>query len=167
MSSQECLFLRVLLLSYSNAKSAFDEDCQVLQSCITWLDNYFHSPGNLKDVPAVRVCHELIGGPLQSRASTCDDINFFTAVPAFYRKCMTLLPVIATFGRVVSYAQLAAAAGSEKARRAAGAAMRNNPLMILVPCHRVITKGGCIGKFSGGTRQKVKKWLLEHEYRLC
>jgi len=83
--------------------------------------------------------------------------------PQFYRESMLKLPTIAPFGATVSYTELARAAGNEKASRSAGGAMRNNPIMILVPCHRVLPMSGKLGKFSGGTRQKVKQWLLLHE----
>ena len=48
------------------------------------------------------------------------------------------------------------------AARAVGAAMKNNPVCLLVPCHRVVRADG-MGKYSGGRCQKVKQWLLKHE----
>ncbi|MBC22448.1 MAG: cysteine methyltransferase [Phycisphaerae bacterium] len=53
-------------------------------------------------------------------------------------------------GELVTYGRLAELAGSPGAARAVGSAMRNNPLPIIIPCHRVISAGG-IGGFSGST----------------
>jgi methylated-DNA-[protein]-cysteine S-methyltransferase len=52
-------------------------------------------------------------------------------------------------GETRTYAWLAAAAGRPAAVRAAGQAMRRNPLPIVVPCHRVVAAGGRPGGFSG------------------
>ncbi|MFC2149917.1 methylated-DNA--[protein]-cysteine S-methyltransferase [Calditrichota bacterium] len=65
------------------------------------------------------------------------------------------------FGTVITYAELANRAGSPKASRAAGMAMANNPLPILIPCHRVLGSNGSLTGFGGGL--DVKRWLLEHE----
>lgn len=46
--------------------------------------------------------------------------------------------------------------------RAVGSAMRNNPVGIIVPCHRVVRSSG-LGLYHGGKRQTMKKWLLRHE----
>ncbi len=65
------------------------------------------------------------------------------------------------YGETRSYEDIAISAGSPKAVRAVGQANHDNPLMILVPCHRVIRKNGDIGGFAGGT--EVKKYLLSLE----
>jgi O-6-methylguanine DNA methyltransferase len=49
----------------------------------------------------------------------------------------------------ISYSELAALCGSKNAARAVGNAMRNNPLPIIYPCHRVIGKNGFGGGFCG------------------
>jgi methylated-DNA-[protein]-cysteine S-methyltransferase len=65
------------------------------------------------------------------------------------------------FGKVLTYAELAAAAGSPRAVRAAGQAMARNPVPIVVPCHRVLRTGGALGGYGGGL--DVKRWLLDME----
>ena len=68
------------------------------------------------------------------------------------------------FGQVVTYAELGSMSGSSsKASRAVGQAMRNNRVMIIVPCHRVILSSGEIGNYAGGKHNYIKAWLLEHE----
>ncbi|HUZ83995.1 MAG TPA: methylated-DNA--[protein]-cysteine S-methyltransferase [Gaiellales bacterium] len=65
------------------------------------------------------------------------------------------------YGEVRTYAELAAAAGSPRAVRAAGNAMARNPLPIVVPCHRVLRTGGGLGGYGGGL--ELKRRLLDLE----
>jgi methylated-DNA-[protein]-cysteine S-methyltransferase len=65
------------------------------------------------------------------------------------------------FGQVTSYRQVAEAAGSPRASRAAGNALGANPIPIVVPCHRVLHIGGGLGGYAGGVERKRK--LLELE----
>ena len=67
------------------------------------------------------------------------------------------------YGATTSYAELAAAAGRPRAARAAGSACANNPVPIIVPCHRVLAAGGALGGYGGGL--EMKRWLLELETR--
>lgn len=66
-------------------------------------------------------------------------------------------------GHTITYLELARAAGSPKAVRAAGSACATNPIGVIVPCHRVQRSGGGIGGYAGGLDRK--RWLLEHERR--
>jgi methylated-DNA-[protein]-cysteine S-methyltransferase len=71
-------------------------------------------------------------------------------------------------GETRTYAWLAAKAGSPDAVRAAGQAMRRNPLPVVVPCHRVVSSGGGIGGYAGDTgpdaaNVRVKRFLLDVE----
>lgn len=68
--------------------------------------------------------------------------------PPFFRACWEACRSIPR-GTTISYGELAAAAGSAKASRAAGQAMRNNPLPIVVPCHRVVASDGTLHGFGG------------------
>ena len=65
------------------------------------------------------------------------------------------------YGQVRTYKQLATAAGSPEAVRAAGNAMAKNPIPIVVPCHRVLRTGGGLGGYGGGL--ECKRWLLDLE----
>lgn len=65
------------------------------------------------------------------------------------------------YGQTKSYADLAAQIGRPKACRAVGQANHNNPLSIVVPCHRVIGKSGQLVGYGGGLDKK--EWLLRHE----
>lgn len=65
------------------------------------------------------------------------------------------------FGEVVTYGELAVLAGRPRAARAVGSAMATNPLVLVVPCHRVVRAGHEVGAYGGGV--EAKRWLLEHE----
>ncbi len=65
------------------------------------------------------------------------------------------------FGHTMSYGQLAAVVGSPAASRAVGAACGRNPLMILIPCHRVLASDGSLHGFGGGL--PMKEFLLKLE----
>lgn len=65
------------------------------------------------------------------------------------------------YGRTATYTEMAVAAGSPKAIRAAGSACATNPVPIVVPCHRVVRTDGTIGQYLGGP--EVKRALLAME----
>jgi methylated-DNA-[protein]-cysteine S-methyltransferase len=65
------------------------------------------------------------------------------------------------YGETVSYSELASMAGSEKAFRAVGNANRNNPIAIIIPCHRCIAKNGDLHGYFYGLEKK--KYLLDLE----
>ncbi len=83
-----------------------------------------------------------------------------SGVPPFHRRVLDATARIPA-GRVATYTQIAVRAGSPKASRAAGNALHDNPVAIIVPCHRVVRTDGSLGGYGGGL--SVKEWLLEHE----
>jgi methylated-DNA-[protein]-cysteine S-methyltransferase len=64
-------------------------------------------------------------------------------------------------GQTWSYGQLAKEIGEEGAARAVGLANGQNPIAIVIPCHRVIGADGSLTGFGGGLPRK--RWLLDHE----
>lgn len=65
------------------------------------------------------------------------------------------------FGKTTTYEKLANAVNRPGGARAVGGAMGRNPLVLLVPCHRVLAAGGRLGGFSSGL--PLKEFLLRHE----
>jgi len=65
------------------------------------------------------------------------------------------------YGETESYAEVAEAAGSPRAMRAVGSACANNPVPLVIPCHRVVRSDGTLGGYGGGL--KIKSTLLEME----
>lgn len=68
------------------------------------------------------------------------------------------------FSKTISYRELSLRIGNLKAIRAVGHANGQNPLSIIVPCHRVIGSDGSLTGYGGGLWRK--KWLLAHEKSL-
>ncbi|HEY2273000.1 MAG TPA: methylated-DNA--[protein]-cysteine S-methyltransferase [Jatrophihabitantaceae bacterium] len=79
---------------------------------------------------------------------------------AFQKRVWTALCDI-PYGRTASYGQTAAAIGAPTASRAVGLANGQNPISIIVPCHRVVGANGSLTGYGGGL--EAKRWLLEHE----
>lgn len=77
----------------------------------------------------------------------------------FQRRVWSALQKI-PFGKTSTYSQVAAAIGKPQSVRAVGNACGANPLPVLVPCHRVLAKGG-LGGFSSGLNWKRR--LLSRE----
>lgn len=78
------------------------------------------------------------------------------------RRCIDI-----KYGKTKTYGELAAAAGSAKAFRAAGGVLSKNLLPLIIPCHRVIRTDGSLGGFSadGGVALKARMLKLEVENR--
>ncbi|XP_022317796.1 methylated-DNA--protein-cysteine methyltransferase-like [Crassostrea virginica] len=112
--------------------------------CVQWLQHYFAADkSNLHSSPPVCASVYQLG--------------------TFTETVWRTLQSKVTFGQVISYGSLASLCGSARACRAVGLAMRNNPISLIMPCHRVIQSGGKVGNYSGGQKNKIKVWLLEHE----
>ena len=79
----------------------------------------------------------------------------------FMQKCWVACRNI-PYGETRTYGELAKAAGSPKGARAAGQAMRRNPLPIITPCHRVIATSGKLHGFAGKTNLKSKELKIKH-----
>jgi O-6-methylguanine DNA methyltransferase len=65
------------------------------------------------------------------------------------------------YGETLSYEELARTVGAPGAQRAVGTANGTNRIAIVVPCHRVVNKGGQLGGYGGGLWRK--QFLLDLE----
>ena len=65
------------------------------------------------------------------------------------------------YGQTRTYGELAAQAGSPGAARAVGGACHDNPIMIILPCHRVVGASGSLTGFGGGLGSKRLLLALE------
>lgn len=89
-----------------------------------------------------------------------DGLATRTGGTAFQREVWAALRTIPA-GETWSYGRLAAAIGRPRAVRAAGLANGQNPIAVVVPCHRVIGANGTLTGYAGGLERK--RWLLAHE----
>lgn len=90
--------------------------------------------------------------------SDCKGTEFQTEV----WKALCRIP----YGETRTYSDIARIINKPKAMRAVGAAIGKNPVMMIVPCHRVIGKNGSLTGFRGGMEMKRRLLELEKEYHL-
>lgn len=69
------------------------------------------------------------------------------------------------YGETRTYKQIAVAIGKPKASRAVGMANNKNPIIIAVPCHRVVGSNGKLVGYVGGIEMKKSLLLLEEKYK--
>jgi len=69
------------------------------------------------------------------------------------------------FGETKTYGEIANAVDNPKGSRAVGMACNKNPIMIAVPCHRVLGAGGAMTGYAGGVPVKEALLNLEHKSR--
>jgi methylated-DNA-[protein]-cysteine S-methyltransferase len=108
----------------------------IIEQCITELDEYFY----------------------KGRKFFTVDLN--PPGTDFQKKVWNELLTI-PYGKTISYEALAIRIGNIKSIRAVGLANGQNPIAIIIPCHRVIGKGGELVGYGGGLDNK--EWLLHHE----
>ena len=117
-----------------------DSALPVFRQAAQWLDDYFGGEDAEMDVPL-----RLVGTPFQQAVW-----DLLLDIP---------------FGEVTTYGALAErvaqSRGSRVSAQAVGGAVGRNPVLILVPCHRVIGADGSLTGYAGGL--DCKRWLLEHE----
>jgi len=106
-----------------------------------WFDHYFSGKHPGQSPP-----YRLIGTDFQQQVWTA----------------LTNIP----YGETRSYGEIARAISRPTAVRAVATAVGNNPLPILIPCHRVIYQTGKIGNYSGGVSKKKALLALESQNKL-
>ncbi|MEZ5831424.1 MAG: methylated-DNA--[protein]-cysteine S-methyltransferase [Dongiaceae bacterium] len=92
--------------------------------------------------------------------SAIDGLKVATGGTDFQKSVWKALRTIPC-GETTTYAALAERVGRPKAVRAVGHANGDNPVSVVVPCHRVIGTNGSLTGYGGGIARK--RWLLAHE----
>ncbi len=92
------------------------------------------------------------------------DIKINPRGTAFQKKVWKELQNI-PYNTTKSYSEIAEKIGNKNAQRAVGSACNKNPIMIIIPCHRVISKNNSIGGFAYGVDIKRKLSELENSYK--
>lgn len=134
-----------LIYKNDDAVLAFNQKYNVkcIQETILFLKEYF-SANKIEELNTPSICWKDV-----CRKS------------AFKENVLKSLLYKTSFGERISYKELAVLSGHENAYRAVGSVMKNNPICILIPCHRVVKHDHKIGNYSSGI--DVKQWLLELE----
>lgn len=127
---------RIITLNFLKTSRVEDQLTPVIEQCVSELDEYFFDGRKFFTVEL-----KLIGTDFQTKVW-----NELLTIP---------------YGRTISYAELAARVGDPKTVRAVGLANGQNPIAVIIPCHRVIGSNGDLIGYGGGLDKK--EWLLLHE----
>ncbi len=92
----------------------------------------------------------------------CFDLPLAPEGSAFQREVWAAIATLG-FGETADYGSLAARIGRPRAARAVGAATGRNPLTIIVPCHRLLGRGGALTGYAGGLDRKRALLAFEAE----
>jgi len=132
----------------------------VLAECVTILE-FVDRPGQTAEHESqvLHMAMEQVKAYFEGRLTVFDLPLDMAGTPFQQSVWQALLDV--PFGRTASYQQIADAVGNPRAVRAVGAANGQNPVSIIVPCHRIIGKNGSLTGYGGGIWRK--EWLLRHE----
>lgn len=129
--------------------------------------------GLLKNLPIARY-NQWLFNPVQQRIIAYFKgarVNFFTNVPLildgfspFTQRVLSACRKV-QFGQTISYSQLAKKLRRPTGSQAVASALAQNPLPLIIPCHRIISSDGKIGGFSAPGGIKLKKRLLQFEQK--
>lgn len=92
------------------------------------------------------------------------ELNIYPKGTEFQKKVWAELLKI-PYGKTKSYQEIAEAVAKPKAQRAVGSACNKNPILLIIPCHRVISKTGKLTGFACGVDRKEQ--LLKLEANQC
>jgi methylated-DNA-[protein]-cysteine S-methyltransferase len=115
-------------------------------------------PPDWLEATVTRLQRYFTGTPVDLSTSPLD----LSGVPEFNRRLYEEMLKL-RWGETVTYGELATRVGAAGASQSVGRAMGQNPVPIIIPCHRVLASGNRLGGFSapGGTRTKLR--MLEME----
>jgi methylated-DNA-[protein]-cysteine S-methyltransferase len=120
-----------------------------------------HAPdADLVEGRAPKAVREAVEAYFAGDVAALDGVTVRTGGTAFQREVWAALRAIPP-GETRTYGQQALAIGRPKAVRAVGLANGQNPIAVIVPCHRVIGASGALTGYAGGVDRK--RWLLAHE----
>jgi methylated-DNA-[protein]-cysteine S-methyltransferase len=108
--------------------------------------------------PAIDGIRDLLHGEKHDLSDVAVDLQ----VSPFQQRLYAVLRTIPA-GATISYGELAARLGDDATARDVGEAMGQNPVPLIVPCHRVMAAGGKLGGFSAAGGVTTKLRLLEIE----
>lgn len=124
-------------------------------------DNYGLKKNERKCTPLIKKCILQLNEYFEGKRKDFD-LPLKPSGTAFQLKDWATLQKI-PYGKTCSYKDIAIAIGNEKACRAVGMANHNNPISIVIPCHRVVGADGSLTGYGGGLH--IKKYLLELEQK--
>jgi methylated-DNA-[protein]-cysteine S-methyltransferase len=127
---------KITVVNFLKAARQEETASPVIEQCVRELDEYFYTGRKFFTVELSPQ-----GSPFQLKVW-----NELLLIP---------------YGKTTSYEDIAIRVGDIKSIRAIGLANGQNPIAIIIPCHRVIGKNGDLIGYGGGLDNKI--WLLQHE----
>ena len=112
-----------------------------------------------KETPAIKEAFRQLSDYFDGELKTFDLPLKLSGTPFQLRTWAALQTI--PYGKTCSYGDIAKQIGNGKANRAVGMANHNNPISIVIPCHRVIGANGSLTGYGGGL--PIKRQLLELE----
>lgn len=131
-----------------------------LETLQEWVKKHVSGANLIHDRERLRPYVEQVAEYLEGRRTEFSLPLDLRGTPFQVSVWRTLLTI--PFGDTRSYSQIANGIGHPSAVRAAGAANGANPVPIVIPCHRVIGKGGELTGYRGGVEMKAELLGLEH-----
>jgi O-6-methylguanine DNA methyltransferase len=119
-------------------------------------------PGAVRDREAVAPVFAQLAEYFAGERRAFDVPVDLAGLTPFQREVLSATRAI-PFGEVRTYGKVAALIGRPRASRAVGRALSQNPIAVIVPCHRVIASDGSLRGYTGAGGIATKRFLLELE----
>jgi len=146
----------LVVLHYTDARTDLDAELERLAAR--------RSPRIVESVAALDPWRRELDEYFAGRRTRFDAPLDWSDIRGFRRRVLSATARI-PYGAARSYGEVATAAGSPRAARAAGNALGSNPLPIVIPCHRVRHAGGGLGGYTGGIERKAVLLEIESQQR--
>ncbi|MDR2527022.1 MAG: methylated-DNA--[protein]-cysteine S-methyltransferase [Rickettsiales bacterium] len=124
-------------LEFATNYNNYKDNVPILKDLKKWIDNYLNG-GNPKI-----------------------DFNLSPHGTDFQKKIWDFVSKI-SYGKTATYTDIANIYGNKNSVRAIGQAIKTNPILLLIPCHRIVAKN-CIGGYCGKEKIEIKELLLKME----
>jgi len=119
-----------------------------------------YGPGVLPDARRVDAVARELDQYFSGKRREFDIAIDLSPLTPFQRKVLAVTARV-PYGELITYAKVAHNTGNGKAYRAAAGAIGDNPIPIVVPCHRVVASDGTLGGYAGGLEAKRRLLKLE------
>jgi methylated-DNA-[protein]-cysteine S-methyltransferase len=150
--------LTVLTISGAVVATQFEDESD--EPSLERLESLAGAPARRSDEELTPVRIEVEGYFAGTVEAFRTPVDLRLAPGGFHRRVLEVTTTI-PFGELWTYGDVAEAAGSPGAGRAAGNALSRCPIELFVPCHRVVHAGGTLGGY--GRHEDRKRWLIGHE----
>jgi methylated-DNA-[protein]-cysteine S-methyltransferase len=119
-----------------------------------------YGPGVLPDAKRVDTVARELDQYWSGKRREFDVTVDLSPLTPFQRKVLAVTARV-PYGELITYAKVAHETGNDRAYRAAAGAIGDNPIPIVVPCHRVVASDGTLGGYAGGLDAKRRLLQLE------